>query len=685
MPEGFKIIDKRGSRYLTPQSSDAAAFGWMEGEDAPVAKRVSPKDALTEEGLKQFFGEVFAIADDHRRPREAIWDTCWDLYNNKYDFSKKAWWQHRIPVPKVRPAVDRAAGLFRKTLLRLNPFFGVQAESRMGRLKGQYTVLLMDYWYDQIEVVDALTEAFRVGLITSVAGLKIWWQTVRDFKPEMQTETLEVPELEFGVETGMRREERKTMKFVEGSKGKLAVAALNPKNIWKVPGINGVIERTTATLHQLESLAENGVYDKKAIETIRDSSNRQVDKVEDRSGTESTEGEKRTGQYVRSFDLYHYYGDIYNSDGRVVIADGSFTLIDKMYLVRKARPIPFFHRLPPIILGTPYRVPFSTYDRGMVEDVAEIAKSITEMSNLVADGALYDAIKAFAVDVDQLDDPTEAKSGVYPGKTFIKKGNLALPGSKLVETIDVGSIPTEAMNMIAMEEKYFQEGSYINEFVGGMPGRGGKTLGEVNIKTSQSLEGLDESAWNLETTLLNPFFNMSGKVIYQYHDDYMIERLMDNYPQISVFLQGLTPEERYATMVGEHTFKTRGLSIMVDRAQKMGEVKEILTLMSYLPGLLEQLNGTALLEEIFTPLGWNIQRLLLTPPQTAVTTPQAGAVPRPNPGRPAAAPPDAGGTTPMQKRNAAEGARMGGARNNPAANPAALMQMIQLIQRGGAQ
>ncbi|KKL63634.1 hypothetical protein LCGC14_2173090, partial [marine sediment metagenome] len=46
------------------------------------------------------------MADEHRRPREAIWDAAWGIYNNKYDWSEKAFWQHKVPISKVRPSVD---------------------------------------------------------------------------------------------------------------------------------------------------------------------------------------------------------------------------------------------------------------------------------------------------------------------------------------------------------------------------------------------------------------------------------------------------------------------------------------------------------------------------------------------------------------------------------------------------
>ena len=161
-------------------------------------------------------------------------------------------------------------------------------------------------------------------------------------------------------------------------------------------------------------------------------------------------------------------------------------------------------------------------------------------------------------------------------------------------------------------------------------------------------------------------------------------------------LQGMQPAERYATMVGDYAFKVRGMSVMIDRAQRIGELKEILTLLSYLPGFIEQLNPIATLEEILMPMGWDPQRLLLNPGQGSVTTP-AGGPPQMQPTPPGLPAP---GSTPMQARNAQEGATLGGTRNNPSGgpqgnanalarggqpmqmNPQMLMQLLQQM-RGG--
>lgn len=666
-PRGGYVSSNGNSYNKSPGDSkpwDSAALGFTDRESGvPVYNAEDMKDALSEYNLKRFFSAMLDEAKKVAEPRVEVRRRCWALYNNEYDWSDKAWWQHKAPIPKVRSAVDKAVALFRKTLLSMNPFYGMQAESKAGRAKGKFTMLLTDYHFDQCAIIEAMIDAFKVGLITSEAILKCWWMRTKDFKPELEIHQKEELTYEFGVPTGKITKEVREAKLKQYMKGMLGVAPVNPDNFWIVPGTKKrmVIERDQATLNEIESLAEEGIYEKDDVKRLRDKLFNSTTIQEDTTPQITKEGAPSSTTYLRQVDLWHFWGDIYDVQGKLVKCDASFTLANQDILIRKARDNPFFHKDPPYILGTPYKVPFSTYSRGMVEDVMELATAITEMANLIADGALYDALKAFSVDIDQLDDPSEARQGLYPGKLFVRKsGNAVAPNEQLIQTVQVGKIPQEAMNMISLFEKYYQEGSYINEWVAGQGGKGERTLGEVNIKTQSALQGLDESARNLETTLIEPAVDMCARIIYQYHEEYTLPRLMDNYPNIAIMLQGLQPAERYSVMMGDFSFKVRGLSMMIERQQRIGELKEILQLLSYLPGFIERLNPDATLEEVLMPLGWDPSKLLINPAASAVTTPQPGAVPQP-----AQVPP--GAPPGMEQRNAMEGARMGGARNNPVA------------------
>lgn len=640
----------------TPNPADSGVLGHSTGEPA-VTDPTKDNDALTEPALKEFFNDVFTIADTTRRPRKIIWDKCWDLYDGTYDWSPKAWWQSRANIPKVRASIDRAISIFRKSLLRLHQFYNIQSDSKQGKAKGMFTIELLNYWLDQINGIEEILTGTKSGLITSTIILKVWWQSVREQVPEV-TSTQE-PIMKFGVETGAQT--KRDVKFSEKARGKLGVKAVDPFNFWVVPKTNrfACIERFYTNLNEIETLVNKGVYLQSAIDKAKNYTDSQsLEKVQEskRAGELPTSSSK----YLREIEGYHYWGDIYNDKGRIVMPSASFSMIGKDILLRAARPIPFYHKRPPYIVGTPYTVPFSTYNRGMVEDVAEIANSITQLTNLIIDGAMYDALKMFGIDVDSLEDPSQANDGVYPGKVWITKSTQVAPGTKPIQTVEVGHIPIEAMNALAVLKQGYQEGTYENEWVSGQGGTAGRTLGEVNLKTQSALEGLDEAARNIELTVIEPTLDMIAKTIYQFHKNYSLPTLLENYPNVSSMLADLSPAERYAIMIGGYDFKARGLSVGIEQQQRLGEIGNFITILSHVPGLLQRLDPDELLEAIMLPLSWNTEKLILS---------RSGQPPNPTPLVPGqeGAGGGQGGLSPAQASNAQQGAVAGGAVNNPMA------------------
>jgi hypothetical protein len=611
-----------------------------------------------------------------------MWYEAWDIYNGVYDWSSKAWWQSKSSIPEIRGAVDRATAIFRKTLLRVHQFYNLMSESKEGRTKGQFSALLLDYWLEQSGVMEEMMQAIKVGLITGVIALKVWWQQVRDVIPELVQ--IDEPIEEFGVVTGTRQ--RNKVNFAEKTKGMFAVRAVDPFNIWMVPKSNKlyVIERQYTNIEEIARLEKEKIYEPGSTDRVHQWLTSSATLKETQEARRANELVGTSSQYIRQIEIFHYWGDIFNQFGRIAMPDASFSIIGKTVVVRKARANPFFHKRPPYIIGTPYKVPFAKYNRGMVEDVFEIAKRITELTNVLIDGAFLSAMKVSDVDIDQLEDPTDVNTGLYPGKVIPRHGNMSPPGSTLVTPVELGQVKQEALTVLNILHQQFDKGTLITNAVRGQEGGGGEqTATEYRSNLQNAMVGLDEPSRDIETTVFEPFLDMSLKLIYQFHDDYTLPRLIENFPAAAAHLEEMPAEERYVTMVGGFSFKARGLSSAIDQAARLGEIQQILSILANMPGLLQRIDPDRLLEKIFATMSWNTQELLLTPGTPTVQTP---AAPSAAPGQPvpgAAPGTPGGGLTPMQQMNAQQGAQMGGARNNPNARPAGGMRGPNMPGGGG--
>src|SRR5262245_26682544 len=219
-------------------------------EPVPEAKAISNED------LKLFFEAVYQTADEARRLRQAVWEKAWDLYNGRADWAGKAEWQSKIPIAKVRPAVDRAAATFRRALVRMKNFYAIESESKLGMQKGLFTKTLIDMWYDSSAFIEEFTTALKAGLITSSIVMKVFWHWKEIPSLEVREEDVDVPTYSYGIETGVEKRKLKKPKHTTKTYGCLGVKAVDPFKFWVVPGTDGtaVIERTESTIADIADL-----------------------------------------------------------------------------------------------------------------------------------------------------------------------------------------------------------------------------------------------------------------------------------------------------------------------------------------------------------------------------------------------------------------------------------------------
>ena len=204
-----------------------------------VKKDKTAKEKIPDHDTKRFFNGVFSMAKDARQPREAVWRKAWDLYNGDYDWSAKADWQSKTNIPKVRDAVDRAAASFRRALVRIKRFYGIESETKLGIQKGLFTISLMDFWLDRANFIHEFTTGLKAGLITSSIIFEVWWNFEVEDSIDIEETTVEKPIRADGVVIGSRTERQSNVKRGQKVVGKLGLKAVDPCKFWSIPSTNG--------------------------------------------------------------------------------------------------------------------------------------------------------------------------------------------------------------------------------------------------------------------------------------------------------------------------------------------------------------------------------------------------------------------------------------------------------------
>jgi hypothetical protein len=618
------------------------------------------KELVTEQ-----YKDFYRIADDIRRPRYQIWKECWDLYNGRYDWSGKEDWQAKINIPKVRGIVDRATASFRRALIRMKRFYHVESETRLGLEKGFLTMNLIDYWLDQLNFIEEFSTGLKAGLITSTVIFKVFPRWVTDSTPRFEEQIEKQEIFEMGIKIGEMSIPSQVLVDDPRTTWKLGFQAVDPFNMWIGPRNNYRIEKVTRDFAYIEEMAKQGVYDRDAVEMLRTRTGQGVDYYLE-AVRKGEHPDTFSSKFSQAIDLYHYWGDLYDDKGSILAHNVTYTMAGATansggvgsgaadIVLRPPITNPFFHGKDPYIIGTPYIVPFSTYNRGIVEDIIGIAKMITELACLITDGAQFDAMQAYEVDEDLLADPRQAKRGIYPGVAFVTKA-YENPGQKnVVRSITTGKVPQLALNILNYLDREGQLSSSVTNALRG-ESTGANTLGEFQTLSSQANDAIDDAARTVEETVLDEMLDKIAGVIYQYHEDYSMPRLMENFPQTTTILAEMEPKERFALMLGGFAFKARGVSVFLDKAQDLEKINSFIQLIGNIPGIMTRINVDELLENIIIGIGWNPSKILLQ------QSPGAGGIPLPGME-------DQSQLTGQQQVNAQQGAQMGGSVNNPNAN-----------------
>ena len=189
-------------------------------------------------------------ADEARKPLEHQWRDAWEVFHNRFDFSKKAGWQTQVPISKFAQAVETEAAILKRSLLEARNFYTVEGDGDVGKERAPLLKRLMDLFLQKANFVVTFTDGLKLGAIVDLIPFRVRWATqdVEDVvvsKPE-ESPMYGVGDVEASPEVQTQQE------------ACLQVDLLDPFKVWIDPtGRNRyVIEETIVDLDELERLAE---------------------------------------------------------------------------------------------------------------------------------------------------------------------------------------------------------------------------------------------------------------------------------------------------------------------------------------------------------------------------------------------------------------------------------------------
>ena len=583
--------------------------------------------------------ELKEYADHKRLAAWNRWNAAWRVYNNEYDFSSKADWQAKNYVAKIAITVEMAASLVRRAMLDANEYFRYE-----GSLLAPYLEKIA-YWYldqpvygpDRLRFVDAWIPPLKGGFIGSLIVLKLHlgpWvlggltkeQSERSARGEKVNRTVE-------------------------EDAKIMISFPDPYNIWLDPtGRNMfVIEEETLDMAAAWDLADMGVLDGDALMKIDEDWTEETKEVHEEKRKQNSLGGQRPS-FRRELKLTHFWGSLPGKK-RWAIHNGHYVMGNDKYVLRQPDDNPYDHKRSPYVIGSPFRRPFSVYHKGLIEDVVGLANAMTEFLNLTLDSALFSGIKAFEVDLDQIEDPQQILNGIFPGKVFTKRSGNSQQKS-MIQDISISGVARETTAIYGLLNQEYQNTTAVTEFISGAASAGmtGKsTATEVVTKQHQGMGIFSEIAQNLEGSVLEPALGILASLISQYHDDFTSPEITEMMgPELAADLAIASYEQR-SKLFDIKNLKTRvrGLSSLLSRTE---EVQKLMNMMGalgqfgeFLPIMFQDLDMPYFFKGVWMRLvrsfGWNEKDFLRKKSPEQITQEQAAAAANAAPGA---------GTTPAE-------------------------------------
>lgn len=492
------------------------------------------------------------------------WNEAWRVYNNQYDFSGKARWQAKNFVPKLSMTVEMAASLVRKAMMDANEWFRFEGTNEVNREMAPYLEKLTYHYLDLLRFVDAFVPPMKGGLVGSLIVVK----------PHLAPYAL-ADESPDDIEK-RDRGEKVDREVLEGPA--ITVSYPDPYNIW----LDGsgrdlfVIEEEEMDMSTAFDLADMGVLDGDVLKKLQQDWT-ESDKEAQASRRKQQVTDIAKPSFRTELKLTHFWGNLPQKNGRWAIRNGHYVMANEKYLIRKPMDNPYSHRRKPYVIGSPFRRPFSVYNKGLIEDVVGLQRAMTELLNLTLDSALFAGIKAFEVDLDQIEDPQQILNGIYPGKVFTgRKGDKNIP---MVRDIEIGGVSRDVAEVYRLLDSEFQNSTAVTEFISGAVGaQQNRTATEVVSKQQQGMGIFGEMARNIEGTVLEPMLEQIAHLIVEFHGDFAdleIQKILG--PERAIELMLAAPEQR-ADKFRPNDLRVRadGISSLINRTQEIEKVNALL-------------------------------------------------------------------------------------------------------------
>lgn len=515
----------------------------------------------------------------------------WDCYWERHNFGHKIPGQSRETLSMQPMAVEQTAAFFQQALVDIGDNWwkaGARNPANLTKLKVSPQIIesLTKAQLAKAEILKHVVRGVKSGLLGSVFITKI--HGVRKPIPHYTVSRI-------------GKAERASLSYSPKLSWQLQLDLVNDFNYYPDPTGEGLGEAEDMWMdhHKVCALAEgkDAIYDKEIVEQIEHQSGEET--AEERFDEMRKSGQNNDSRTFRNrVKLTEYWGTILGEDGEVLHENCVCTIANDRFLIRPPTQNPLWHQGSPYELTPLLESPYGVFPRALMDAPTRHNIAANELYNLMLDGAMRAANSVTQVRQSWLEDPSQVSGGIEAG-TALNMNEMAPAGAKVVEKLDTGEVPPEAMQMFNTLQQEFNRAALTSDIRQGMQPRKdvpATQIVEANQTITSVFSGLSK---NIEAHIQR-ILEKSWMTCAQFSDEIDKEELRTVLDSASAedFI-AMSPEERFAETVGGIKFTVSGISLMMQKAQ---DYKKDATLM-------QTIFSSPVLEEAFVKK-YSVEKLL---------------------------------------------------------------------------
>lgn len=551
-----------------------------------------------EERKKDLLKYVMSCRDEAafaKQTRMKLNKRNWAAFHGLYDFSHKRKGQSRQILNKTTNAVEQTTSFMQQALADIGDWWDMKSalpleEVESLAIKPEEAKQLTNYMLKKAKFFVHVGDLVQCGLLGALCITKIGGRY--NIKPKFKAQRSGEGE-NFKINLVKLKDKEWCLKF----------DAVSAENYYPDPTGRGLydVEEFFLDMHEVIDMAKgkNAIFDKDEVEQLRPWFT--DEQTENPYGNDIEKPEdSEAGGHRPKVKLTEFCGNVVCTKSGKLLHENVIITVGNEKQVLRVKPNGRWIQRAPYIASPLTRVANSVWHRALMDIPTQHNESMIELFNLMLDGAMSAVHGIKQIRVNDLVKVEQVANGIPSGTTLQVKSSLP-PGAKVMERVDSGDIPNDALQMYNLINSEFSASAMTNDLrMGVMPFRQVKAT-EV-VEASQSItstfQGITKS---FEQDHIEPVLEQAWAEIAQNWRDIPKEVFLELFGQDrGEELSQMNPKEVFAATVGRYRFEVFGISAALNKSM---DFRKYTT-------LLQTIGGSQVLGEAFLQGGYSMGHLL---------------------------------------------------------------------------